>query len=203
MTRFPLDDLHHQVGNTCGPNSAARLLRGLGLADLAPDELIREVRRQHPVPRFGFGAPPGVLARVMNQYPRPGGRPFRVVHGADLGRVAATLAAGRPMLALIQTRADDSIALGPWRWTVPYLHWIALDGWDAEAGAVGFTDTDGTREAWAGARFERVWGWDFGRSVNLGLRAAGVRPRTVIVEASGGSGSTTEFARFSQTPQAA
>ena len=178
--------------NSCGPNSAARVLRFHGF-HVSYDELKRGFHKADPfLNNVGLGLPAANLAGLMKQFGYQA-----TAARASLTRVLHLLATGKPVLAMIRVGTIKLASPGKQgivgqligsvgsvldqASAMPALHWIAVQGYDREKGLVYFTDTNGEQRTMAFEDFERAFNWD-GTSdlAKTMLEVAGVSPGSIV-----------------------
>ena len=84
------------------------------------------------------------------------------------------------MIALVGIDVVD-IYLG----TVPLMHYVVLNGYDAATQTVQYIDTNGAHGSWRMAQFDFNWKWfdyfsGLGATYQLALYNLGLRKRTFI-----------------------
>jgi hypothetical protein len=171
-----------QATNKCGPNSAWRVINALGgLATV--QEVTDRASESSMVSRWNLGTTGSTLVDAMNSLRRGlSGQPsFSLKTHSSKESLLSYVQEGRPVVAMIQVSGSDTYKKGPISYTVPALHWIAVDGFDSVAQRIYFTDTDGKRYSYSYATFDSVFSWDFGKLQNLALQSLGVVEGTFIV----------------------
>src|SRR5262249_54303861 len=128
--------------NTCGPNSAWRVLRAYGgLATYG--DLINAAAESSFISEWGLGTTGSTLVGAMNANRRGvGSVTFSLVTKSSLERILDTLRNGKPVVALIRVPGTVHQIIGgtvgdilgdlgvPTSYEDPALHWIAIDGFD-------------------------------------------------------------------------
>jgi Ca2+-binding RTX toxin-like protein len=171
-----------QATNKCGPNSAWRVMSALGgVATL--QQVTDRASEQSLVSRWNLGTTGSTLVDAMNSLRRGlSGQPnFSLKTHDSKEDIFSYLKQGRPVVAMISVAGSDKIKIGPISYTVPALHWIAVDGFDSKAQKVYFTDTDGKHYSYSYASFDSIFHWDFGWLQNKALQGLGVVEGTFIV----------------------
>jgi hypothetical protein len=126
---FPTHDVPEQCdGTSCGPNSAARLMRFYNI-NITYEKLRKKCRQTF----ITGGTTPDAMVDCMNE--NGGGARFTVARACGFPKTAITkvLADGNPFLALINPE-HKKIA------TVPELHWVVVNGY--KDGYVRYFNTD-------------------------------------------------------------
>jgi hypothetical protein len=177
----PQDD-----GNSCGPNSAARVLRYYAFHASYADVKQLFHKADPVLSSIGLGAPAANLADIMQQfgYQATAAR----VH---VERVLELVASGKPVVALIRVGTVELGSASPLPGLVgtmlkqagswPALHWIAVQGFDRARGLVYFTDTDGGHHQMTFAEFEHAFNWTCASNLaNRLLDGAGVNPGSIV-----------------------
>jgi Peptidase_C39 like family len=183
-------------GNSCGPNSAARILRFYGYK-VSYNDLKQRFHHSNPLlNNTGLGLPGPNLAALMKQ----SGYNATAAH-ATLERVLTLLSEGKPVVAMVrvgtinvvdQGSSDDSHGMVGQFFgklgslmnqtnTFPALHWIALQGFDRKRGMLFFTDTNGEHYKMRFADFEKAFNWECGSAVTSKVLAvAGVTAGSIV-----------------------
>jgi Peptidase_C39 like family len=170
----PQDD-----GNSCGPNSAARVLRYYAFHATYAD-VKRSFHIADPIlSSIGLGAPAASLAGIMQQFGYQA-----TAARVNVERVRELVSAGKPVVTLIRVGTIELGIVetmlrqaGSW----PALHWIAVQGFDRARGLVYFTDTDGSHHQMTFAEFEHAFNWTCASDLaNKLLDGAGVNPGSIV-----------------------
>lgn len=181
--------------NTCGPNSAWRVINAYGgYATL--QQVIDRVSNTSVVSHWNLGTTGATLVNAMNDLRRGMDHTFRRVTQSSLDSLLGQLASGKPVVAMIRVPGTEVYQIGGvvggiigqipviggiTRYEIPALHWIAVDGFDRAKQLIYYTDTDGGRYQMSFASFESVWKWNFGAVQNKLLQGLGVVSGTYIV----------------------
>jgi Peptidase_C39 like family len=180
----PQDD-----GNSCGPNSAARVLRYYGY-HVSYDDLKRRFHKTDPILNgIGLGLPGANLAALMKQQGYQA-----TADQATVERVLNLVAVGKPVVAMVRVGTINLGKLGlvgqlvgnvgaliNQASTLPALHWIAVEGFDRDQGLVYYTDTNGEHNQLSLEDFERAFNWECpGDMTKTMLDLAGVTPGSIV-----------------------
>jgi Ca2+-binding RTX toxin-like protein len=170
-----------QAANKCGPNSAWRVMSALGGAATL-QQVTDRASEQSLVSRWNLGTTGSTLVDAMNSLRRGlSGQPnFSLKTHDSKEDIFSFLKQGRPVVAMIRVSGSDGIKLGPFSYSVPALHWIAVDGFDATTQKIFYTDTDGKHYSYSFASFDSIFHWNFGVLQNKALQALGVVEGTFI-----------------------
>lgn len=185
-----------QSRNTCGPNSAWRVINAYGgYATL--QQVIDRAANSSLVSKWNLGTTGATLVSAMNDLRRGLSNSFSLVTKSNLESLLAKLASGKPVVAMIRVGGTETYdarnaivggviggviggVVGGFI-EIPKLHWIAVDGFDRAQKLIYYTDTDGGRYQMSFSSFESVWKWDFGSVKNTILQGLGVVNGTYIV----------------------
>jgi Ca2+-binding RTX toxin-like protein len=167
---------------SCGPNSAARLLRSYGI-NVTYATLKAQAQNSNLLSQYGLGTPPPNLRNVMKAHKGD----TQLASGASFQSVLDRLGEGRPVIALLGWGEVD-IPVPPEHPfdfdlfdTAPdTLHYVCLTGFDAPSQTVFYTDTDGTAKSMSYAAFQQKWNWPGDGIPLAALEAVGVKKRTMI-----------------------
>jgi RTX calcium-binding nonapeptide repeat (4 copies)/Peptidase_C39 like family len=170
-----------QSKNKCGPNSAWRVIKALG-GTATVQEVTDRASEQSLVSRWNLGTTGSTLVGAMNSLRRGlSGQPnFSLKTHDSKESIFSYLQQGRPVVAMISVSGSESLKIGPISYTVPALHWIAVDGFDSTAQKAFFTDTDGKHYSYSFASFDSIFHWNFGTLQNKAFQALGVVEGTFI-----------------------
>jgi hypothetical protein len=133
----PQDD-----SNTCGANSAARLLRYYGI-NMSFARAKAEVSQVLGI-LGGFGSTPSQVYDFLHRYKPDSG----VESGTSFQRIKDLLWSGKPVMALISP-------------DVGQLHYVVLRGFNERTQTIFYNDTNGATVGVSYAEFQRQWNWDF------------------------------------------
>lgn len=204
--RIQVDTAQTQDDETsCGPNTAARILRSHGLNVSYPEArtLASQVGSgwHNKLYDWGMGLTPSSMQKLMNHW-----RPSTLEQGVSLSRVLDLLRQGQPVAAMIATDSQplttgekfaigyalgmattgDPLITSPVlgaaiaAQNIPSLHWVTLHGFDEQH--IYYTNTTGEQSKWSFAEFEMRWSLETMSSLvrdALGT-LAGVRPRSIV-----------------------
>jgi len=174
VTNVPINS--PQTDNwSCGPNSGSRFLRAYNY-DVSYTQFRSDVESEGIISDFGLGTTSDTLLEALRRY-RP---ETQQVKDTTTDRMIELLLEGKPVIALVSL-GKQSIGVG----SVGRLHYVVMTGYDTATGKFHYTDTNGAQETWTRAQFESHWDWhaDFtygGEAAQLGLRALGMKNRTMI-----------------------
>jgi hypothetical protein len=175
---------------SCGPNSAARVLRYYGY-DVSYSAA-RAYRLYHTdlIDRVKMGTTPGTLLEVMQHWKGDTQLVERADIGAGLEPIFAALAQGRPVIALVNpTGGEHDVGsvevLGQEIITGGHLpdslHWLVVTGFDRAAQTFTIVNTNGAVETWSFDTFYQRWNWSAGGAVGDFLTGTlGVKERTFL-----------------------
>jgi len=181
---------HQNDDNSCGPNSASRVLRYYGF-HASYDDVKRCFHNADPIlSNIGLGTPGAHLANLMRQFGY-----HATASQATVEQILALLSEGKPVVAMVRVGTVDVASqlggvgqmlgkAGSWvkqANAFPLLHWIALQGFDRARGVLYFTDTNGRHSQVRFTDFERAFHWscasDFASKL---LEMAGVTPGNIV-----------------------
>lgn len=170
---------------SCGPNSAARVLKFYGhdvdyaiVRAATEKNFIFPEQIKNPFDNtwvnIRTGTTPKVLQKVMQRWE---GNNVKIAKNVELANLLGLLEAGKPVIGLIRVGSFNLPLVG----TAPYLHWVAITGFDRPQSLIYFTDTNGQDVAISYDEFMEKWnlGSD-GKAVNAILKSNGVEPRTIV-----------------------
>jgi hypothetical protein len=170
---------------SCGPNSAARFLQYYGF-NVTYEQIRAEVHDDGDlISWLKLGTRPSVLADEIRRY-RPETQLEPLVDTAiGLNRILDLVAAGKPVIALVNpvgTSHDVGDFLGFTGGHLPdELHWIVVYGYDRAARTITFMDTTGVKQTWSFDTFYQRWDWSAGGAVGDVLTGdLKVQQRTII-----------------------
>lgn len=188
-----------QVANGCGPNSAWRVMQGLG--GTASHAALRSAAAEGSlVARWNLGTTGATLVRAMNANNRGlQGATFDLATRSSLDAVIGYLKRGTPVVAMMTVGGTEVISanvlngllggsvggvlggvIGRTGVTVPALHWRALDGVDTTRQLIFYTETNNRRNQMTFAEFDAAFNWSAGATANAALQALGVVKGTFI-----------------------
>lgn len=170
-----------QSTNTCGPNSAWRVMRSLGHSATL-QQVIDATSRNSTVARWNLGSTGAALVRAMNATRnRTIGGEFSLKTKSSVAAIVQSLQAGRPAVAMIRVPGSEIVKIGWQTHTMPALHWIAVTGINQKTGMLTYMQTNGRQESMSLASFEAAFNWNFGMTVNAVAQGVGVVKGTIIV----------------------
>jgi hypothetical protein len=197
-----------QSKNTCGPNSAWRVMHAYG-GTVRLQQLIDNASENSLASKWALGTSGSTLVDAMNSLRRGlGSKTFSLKTHQGFDDLLNDVGQGRPVVAMISAPGSVTVNLAAVAGTIfggtaggvlgyiagnlpafsdyanyqlPNLHWIAVDGFDRRLQLVYFTDTDGGRYQMSFADFQHVWNWNFGVVANTFLQGMGVVQGTCIV----------------------
>jgi Peptidase_C39 like family len=173
---------------SCGPNSAARLLRFYGhdldyeMVRAATDmKLFLPQKMRNPLNNqwveVRTGTPPLTLQQVMQRW--EGDRVKRSSQ-TSFNQLISLVRSGKPAIALIRV---GSLAI-PYLGSIPYLHWVAVTGADSQLQQIYYTDTNSQNYSLSYPDFQAKWNLGLDRDVSGAianiLKNNGVEARTIV-----------------------
>jgi hypothetical protein len=170
---------------SCGPNSAARVLKFYGhdvdyaiVRAATEKNFILPEQIKNPLDNswvnIRTGTTPKVLQKVMQRWE---GDKVKVARNVEFADLLSLLEKGKPVIGLIRVGSFKVPLFG----TAPYLHWIAITGFDRAQQLIYYTDTNGQDAAITYAEFNEKWNLGSnGSTVGAILKGNGVEPRTVV-----------------------
>ncbi len=175
-----------QSTNTCGPNSAWRVMGAHGgIATI--QQLIDSASERSIVSKWNLGTVGATLVNSMNANARGLGRyRFSLKTRSSFDQVINHLKEGRPVVAMIRNGTQSHQISGGilgqlTRISIPTLHWIAVDGFDSTNQRIFYTETNGVRYSMSYNDFKSAFNWSSSSVANTFLQGLGVVPRTFIV----------------------
>jgi hypothetical protein len=175
-------------GWSCGPNSAARVLRYYGhdvdyakVRAVTDRQLLLPQRFRNPLTNqwveVRTGTPPQTLQKVMQRWE---GRYVKQSVNTDLSKLVQLVRSGKPAIALIRV---GSLRM-PYVGAIPYLHWVTITGADPQQQLIYYTDTNSQSYRLAYNDFARQWDLGLGQDISMAianiLRNHGVQARTIV-----------------------
>jgi hypothetical protein len=193
-----------QTPNTCGPNSAWRVIQAYG-GVASYQELIDNSSENSVIASLRLGTTGSTLVDAMNADRRGYNVPvFSLRTGQGVQDVINALKSGKPVVAMVRVPGDETVGVGGTvgnaiggigntinsvfgtnistnpTYTVPQLHWIAVYGFDVRTGTIYYMDTDGSSYQESVNDFANSFTWDVGPIPNGFLQSVGVVPGTFI-----------------------
>ena len=185
-----------QSTNTCGPNSAWRVIRSLG-GTATLQQVIDKASENSIVSRWNLGTTGSTLVTAMNGLRRGlGSTTFSLKTRSGLDTMLSYVTQGRPVVAMVRVAGKEVYTIGGTvggiigkipgvggitRYELPALHWVAVDGYDSAKRLVSFTDTDGKHYQESYESFRGRWDWNLGTVQNQIFQGLGVVKGTFIV----------------------
>ena len=175
-------------GWSCGPNSAARILRYYGhdvdYADVraATDKkLFLPQRMRNPFNNQWIevrtGTPPLTLQQVMQRWE---GDRVKRSEQTSFNKLINLVRSGNPAIALIRV-GNFSI---PYVGSIPSLHWVAVTGADSQSQQIYYTDTNSQAYSMSYQDFQTQWNLGLDKDVSSAianiLKNNGVVARTLV-----------------------
>jgi hypothetical protein len=178
---------------SCGPNSAARVLRyyahnvDYAIVRAATDKkLFLPEKIRNPFTNQWIdvrtGTPPLTLQQVMQRW--EGDRVKRSAK-SNFNKLINLVRSGKPAIALIRVGGFKVAYVG----SIPYLHWIVVTGADSQSQQIYYTDTNSQNYSISYQDFQSKWNLGLDRDgldksmsgaiANI-LRSNGVEPRTMV-----------------------
>jgi len=175
-------------GWSCGPNSAARILRYYGhdvnyaIVRAATDKkLFLPQKFRNPLDNQWIevrtGTPPQTLQQVMQRWE---GDRVKKSPQTSFNRLINLVRSGKPVIALVRV---GSLSI-PYLGSIPYLHWIAVTGADPVSKQIYYTDTNSQTYSLSYQDFQTRWNLGLDRDVSGAiasvLKSNGVEARTIV-----------------------
>lgn len=182
-----LPDTGSQNDNwSCGPNSAARLLRFYG-HNVDYNQVRSAVDKEYMLPAsikkpwggrvdIRTGTTPHVLRDVMKRWE---GDKVKLERKADFGKLMSLLREGKPVIALLRVGSiPPSVTLsGTW----PAMHWVAVTGFNEQNKLIYYTDTNSQKYQMSYDDFMGQWNWSVGQGfASEALWKNGVQTKTIV-----------------------
>jgi len=175
-------------GWSCGPNSAARLLRYYGhkvdysIVRAATDKkLFLPQKLRNPLTNQWIevrtGTPPKTLQQVMQRWE---GDRVKQSPRTSLNKLISLVQSGKPAIALVRVGGLTIPYVG----AIPYLHWIAVTGVDVQRQQIYYTDTNSQSYSLSYQDFQNRWNLGLDQDVSVAianiLKNNGVEARTIV-----------------------
>jgi hypothetical protein len=175
-------------GWSCGPNSAARILRYYGhdvnyatVRAATDKKLFLPQKFRNPLNNQWIevrtGTPPQTLQQVMQRWE---GDRVKKSPKTSFNRLINLVRSGKPAIALVRV---GSLSI-PYIGSIPYLHWIAVTGADPARQQIYYTDTNSQTYALSYQDFQARWNLGLDRDVSGAiasvLKSNGVEARTIV-----------------------
>lgn len=140
------------------------------------------------VSRVGMGTRPSVLLQALRCYRPQTQMESRVdINAGDggLDHVLNLLAAGKPVIALINPSGQSVDIHGPFGITLGHLpqslHYVVLTGYDRLHATVSFMNTNGHSVTESFGQFNQQWNWSAGGAAGDFLTGTlGIAERTIL-----------------------
>jgi len=177
---------------SCGPNSAARVLRYYGhnvdygtIRAAADEEYMLPSSVRFPAPTWSdpfrlrrvdirAGTTPHHLRDVMKQWE---GENVKLERQAGFDLLTNLLKEGKPAIVLFRVGSIDASILG----TFPELHWVAAVGINEAEQLIYITDTNSSTYQLSYGEFIDQWSWRIGDGLaSEALWREGVKTETVL-----------------------
>lgn len=173
---------------SCGPNSAARVLRYYGhdvdydLVRGATDKkLFLPQKMRNPFNNQWIevrtGTPPLTLQQVMQRWE---GDRAKKSSQTSFNRLINLVRSGKPAIALVRV---GSLKI-PYVGSIPYLHWISVTGVNSQRQEIYYTDTNSQNYVLSYRDFQNRWDLGLDRDVSgviaSVLKNNGVEARTIV-----------------------
>ncbi|PZU95934.1 MAG: hypothetical protein DCE90_10855 [Pseudanabaena sp.] len=173
---------------SCGPNSAARLLRYYGhqvdypmVRAVTDKKLFLPQRLRNPLTNKWIevrtGTPPKTLQQVMQRWE---GDRVKQSPRTNFNKLINLVQSGKPAIALVRV---GGLSL-PYVGSIPYLHWIAVTGVDTQRQRIYYTDTNSQTYSMSYQDFQAEWNLGLDKDVSVAianvLKNNGVEPRTIV-----------------------
>lgn len=175
-------------GWSCGPNSAARLLKYYGhkvdysIVRAATDKkLFLPQRLRNPLTNQWIevrtGTPPRTLQQVMQRWE---GDRVKQSPRTNFNKLTSLVQSGKPAIALVRVGGLSIPYVG----SIPYLHWIVVTGVDPQRQQIYYTDTNSQIYSLSYQDFQAQWNLGLDKDVSVAianiLKSNGVEPRSVV-----------------------
>ena len=175
-------------GWSCGPNSAARLLKYYGhkvdyamVRAVTDKKLFLPQKLRNPLTNQWMevrtGTPPKTLQQVMQRWE---GDRVKQLPRTNFNKLISLVRSGKPAIALVRVGGLSIPYVG----SIPYLHWIAVTGVDAEHQQIYYTDTNSQSYSLSYQDFQARWNLGLDRDVSVAtanvFKNNGVEPRTIV-----------------------
>lgn len=173
---------------SCGPNSAARLLRYYGhdvdyatVRAATDKKLFLPQKMRNPFNNQWIevrtGTPPQTLQQVMQRWE---GDRVKKSPQTSFNRLINLVRSGKPAIALVRVGSFQIPYIG----SIPYLHWIAVTGADPVQQQIYYTDTNSQVYSLSYKDFQSRWNLGLDRDVSNAianiLKSNGVEARTIV-----------------------
>ena len=175
-------------GWSCGPNSAARILRYYGhdvnyatVRAATDKKLFLPQKFRNPLNNQWIavrtGTPPQTLQQVMQRWE---GDRVKKSPKTSFNRLINLVRSGKPAIALVRVGGLSMPYIG----SIPYLHWIVVTGADPVSQQIYYTDTNSQTYALSYQDFQARWNLGLDRDVSGAIASVlknnGVEARTIV-----------------------
>jgi len=175
-------------GWSCGPNSAARILRYYGhdvnyatVRAATDKKLFLPQKFRNPLDNQWIevrtGTPPQTLQQVMQRWE---GDRVKKSPQTSFKRLINLVRSGKPAIALVRVGGLSMPYIG----SIPYLHWIVVTGADPASQQIYYTDTNSQTYTLSYQDFQTRWNLgldrDVSRAIASVLKSNGVEARTIL-----------------------
>ena len=173
---------------SCGPNSAARILRYYGhdvnyatVRAATDKKLFLPQKFRNPLDNQWIevrtGTPPQTLQQVMQRWE---GDRVKKSPQTSFNRLINLVRSGKPAIALVRVGGLSIPYIG----SIPYLHWIVVTGADPQSQQITYTDTNSQTYVLSYQDFQTMWNLGLDRDVSGAiasvLKSNGVEARTIV-----------------------
>jgi hypothetical protein len=153
---------------SCGPNSAARIIRFYGFNATYDD--LRTNR---------LGTAPHELRNAMSRW---AGEEVKLERESSFERLLSLVSQGKPVITLVRVgsfKAESFGGIGTGTW--PLMHWFVVRGFDQNKREIYIHDTNESEYSLSYDDFMSKWSWGIGRgAASSTLDANGVKTRTMV-----------------------
>lgn len=173
---------------SCGPNSAARILRYYGhdvnyatVRAATDKKLFLPQKFRNPLNNQWIevrtGTPPQTLQQVMQRWE---GNRVKKSPQTSFNRLINLVRSGKPAIALVRVGGLTIPYVG----AIPYLHWIAVTGANPQSQQIYYTDTNSQTYSLSYKDFQTMWNLGLDQDVSTAianvLKSNGVEARTIV-----------------------
>lgn len=176
-SKITLPDVGEQNDSwSCGPNSAARVLKFYDYR-VTYGVMKGYIKIAQNIPGFeSFGTTPSELRNAMQNFTSD----VRLEREASFEKLIGLVSRGIPVITLV--RLDSFKPAGFLSGTWPQLHWYVVSGYDVQSKRVYITDTISRNSEWKPYdEFKNEWAWGIGRgAASSTLSSNGIKTRTMV-----------------------
>jgi hypothetical protein len=173
---------------SCGPNSAARILRYYGhdvnyatVRAATDKKLFLPQKFRNPLNNQWIevrtGTPPQTLQQVMQRWE---GNRVKKSPQTSFNRLINLVRSGKPAIALVRVGGLTIPYIG----AIPYLHWVTVTGANPQSQQIYYTDTNSQTYSLSYQDFQTMWNLGLDRDVSGAiasvLKSNGVEARTIV-----------------------